>query len=58
MSYKKALLALVSIMAIFSPAAFAELLLVEAEGFDNRVENSGKSATFQKRSVRPSSDKP
>lgn len=35
MSYKKVLLALVSIMAIFSSIVFAESLLVEAEGFDS-----------------------
>ena len=34
MSYKKVLLASISIMAIFSSAVFAESLLVEAEGFD------------------------
>jgi hypothetical protein len=37
MSDKKVLLALVSIMAILSSAAFAESLLVEAEGFDSHV---------------------
>ena len=38
MSYTRmVLLALVSIMAIFPSAAFAESLLVEAEGFDSHM---------------------
>ena len=35
MSYKKVLLASISIMAICPPAVLGESLLVEAEGFDS-----------------------